>query len=98
MTVSDVIFALKGAVGIVDLTDEENFAADIDNNDDITVSDVISILKMAVGIQPVNKLAIVDLSDGSFSDTVNLSNSSSNLDLHAIVMGDVDASWTVDMM
>jgi uncharacterized protein YgiM (DUF1202 family) len=98
VSVSDVIYALKGAVGIVDLTEEETFAADIDNSDDITVSDVISILKMAVGIQPVNKLAIVDLSDGSFSDTVNLSNSSSNLDLHAIVMGDVDASWTVDMM
>ncbi len=48
--VTDALMALRGAIGVVELTDEEIFAADMDGDELINVVDALTIMRIALGI------------------------------------------------
>ncbi len=50
VTVSDAIMALRAAMGIVSLSDDQIMRGDVDGSGSITVSDAIMILRAAMGI------------------------------------------------
>ena len=47
---SDVIYCLKGYLGVTNLTAEEREIADINDDDNLTLSDVIALLRMYLGL------------------------------------------------
>ena len=49
VTVDDALLALQGAVGKIQLTEQQTKAADVDGTQGVTVSDALLILQKAVG-------------------------------------------------
>ena len=49
VTVNDALLTLQGAVGKIQLTEQQTKAADVDGTQGVTVSDALLILQKAVG-------------------------------------------------
>ena len=50
ITVSDALLALRCAMGLIELTEDQYTAADADGSYDVTVSDALMILRCAMGL------------------------------------------------
>lgn len=51
VTVEDALLTLRALVGMEELTEEQQWAADMDGDNAVTVRDVVGILKVAVGLE-----------------------------------------------
>ncbi|MGB0382119.1 MAG: hypothetical protein ACPGJH_04530 [Alphaproteobacteria bacterium] len=99
VSITDVIETLKIAIGISSPDPLAVFAADTDENGDITITDVMNVLKIAVGINPVDQLTVVQATAEGFTKDIQIPLIEGfELELFGIVMGDVDQSWSSDLL
>ena len=94
--ISDVIASLRHIVKLDTLTGKAAIAADMDGSGDIGISDVISQLRQIVKLESSSGFkAVVETSEG-YTDQLN-----SDLieqPLSWVAMGDVDSSYTLDIV
>ena len=94
--ISDVIASLRHIVGLSSLEGTAAIAADMDGNDEIGISDVISQLRQIVGLEQSDGFkSIVETSEGY---TDQLSSDLIEQPLIWVAMGDVDSSYTLDIV
>jgi len=94
--ISDVIASLRHIVGLSTLEGTAAIAADMDSNSEIGISDVISQLRQIVGLEQSSGFkAVAETADGY---TDQLTAGMLNVDLQWVAMGDVDSSYTLDIV
>jgi uncharacterized protein YaiE (UPF0345 family) len=94
--ISDVIASLRHIVKLDTLTGKSAIAADMDGSGDIGISDVISQLRQIVKLESSSGFkAVVETSDGY---TDQLSADLLEQPLTWVAMGDVDSSYTLDIV
>ncbi|MDA9006480.1 dockerin type I repeat-containing protein [Litoricola sp.] len=89
VNISDAVAILKHIVGIESVSGSAAVAADVDQSGAVNITDAVEVLKMIVGLTSTAKLLAVD-SAGESSLTI----SSGTVDLTAVVLGDVDGSYS----
>lgn len=89
VNISDAVAILKHIVGIESVSGSAAVAADVDQSGAVNITDAVEVLKMIVGLTSTAKLLAVD-SVGESSLTI----SSGTVDLTAVVLGDVDGSYS----
>ncbi|WP_173483533.1 hypothetical protein [Marinobacterium sp. xm-a-152] len=94
--ISDVIASLRHIVKLDTLTGKSAIAADMDGSGDIGISDVISQLRQIVKLESSSGFkAVVETSDG-YTDQLNADLLEQPLTW--VAMGDVDSSYTLDIV
>jgi hypothetical protein len=94
--ISDVIASLSHIVKLNTLTGKAAIAADMDGSGDIGISDVISQLRQIVKLESSSGFkAVVETNEGY---TDQLSSDLIEQPLSWVAMGDVDSSYTLDIV
>ena len=50
VSVADAVLALRGAMGLIELTDHQQLAGDMNSDGVVSVADAVSILRIAIGL------------------------------------------------
>jgi hypothetical protein len=88
INITDAVSILKDIVGLTPLSGFAEKAADVNGDSQVNISDAVSTLKMIVGLEDAQPPVIFDHL-GQSEITLD---GSSNYDLYAVILGDVDGS------
>ena len=88
INITDAVSILKDIVGLTPLSGFAEKAADVNGDGQVNISDAVSTLKMIVGLEDTQPPVIFDHL-GQSDITLD---GSSNYDLYAVILGDVDGS------
>jgi hypothetical protein len=93
INISDVIAQLRHIVGLDTLTGQSALNADNDRDGNVNISDVTSSLRTIVGLEDGSTPTLVDSSGND-----RFTEDSLPAELYVHVAGDVDLSWTSDLV
>ena len=88
INISDAVSILKDIVGLTPLNGFAEKAADVNGDGQVNISDAVSTLKIIVGLEDAQVPVIFD----HFGQSDIALDGSSNYDLYAVILGDVDGS------
>lgn len=88
VNISDAVSILKDIVGLTQLSGFAEKAADINGDGQVNISDAVSTLKIIVGLEDAQPPMIFD----HLGQSDIALDGSSNYDLYAVILGDVDGS------
>ena len=88
VNISDAVSILKDIVGLTQLSGFAEKAADVNGDGQVNISDAVSTLKIIVGLEDAQAPVIFD----HLGQSDIVLDGSSNYDLYAVILGDVDGS------
>jgi hypothetical protein len=80
---------LQAVVKLTDLTDVQELAGDVNRDGTVNEADAVEILKMVVGKTKTQTWVFQPT-----SQSVDMSPGSATVRFQAVLLGDVDSSWT----
>jgi hypothetical protein len=89
ITPHDAALVLQAVVKLTDLTDVQELAGDVNRDGTVNEADAVEILKMVVGKTKTQTWVFQPT-----SQSVDMSPGSATVRFQAVLLGDVDSSWT----
>ena len=90
----DAALTAQAAIGLISLSQQQQIAADVDNDGQVTLSDAVHISRYVVGLPPLENSHVADWEFlPAHIDIQNLSANKHNQNFEGIILGNVHGGW-----